>query len=369
MMLEEGKISSSQLMLLVITLILSSAILLLPAFPTMVALQDSWISGIIAMFVGLLVAVVILNLAWRFPGQSLAEYSIDILGQPLGKLIGFIYFLFYLHLTAILLREIASTIVSTILPRTPPEVLILLSVIAAAYLVRKGLEVIVRVNTIILPIAVFFIVAIYLMLVKDMQYINLTPGLENGIVPILKGTITPMGWFGEVVSIGFILPYMNKLIQAKKAIYLGIIITGVLFTLVIIGTLAVFGPDLTKNLIFPTFVSVRQVNVANFLERIESVLVASWIVWNFIKIGLFYYITVMILSQLLKLGDYRSVVFPMGAISAILALALFRNAPQLAQFLAVVWGKYAIIFELLIPLLLLFVAIIRGKKGVLNAKE
>lgn len=368
-MLEEGKITSSQLMLLVITLILASAILLLPSFTAKGALQDSWISGLIAMLAGILTATIILSLAKRFPEQTLVEYSISILGKPLGKLVGLLYLIFFVHLTAILLREISTTVITTILPRTPIQVTIAISTIAMAYMIRKGLEVIARVNIIIMPISLFFVVMIILMATPEMKFDNLTPILERGVMPIFLGAITPVGWFGEVVSLAFLLPFVNKLPRVKKHFYLGILFSGLVFTLVIIGTISVFGPNITKNTSFPTLALAREVNLANFLERIESILIATWIIWNFIKTGLFFYISVLILSQWLKLDNYRPVVFPMGIIIALIAETFFKNSIQLTDFLAKVYVFYAGFFEFLIPGLLIIVALLRRKKAVQVVKK
>lgn len=368
-MLEEGKITRTQLMLLVITVILASAILLLPSFTAKEALQDSWISGLIAMLAGLLTATIILALAKRFPEQTPVEYSITILGKPLGKLMGLLYLIFFVHLTAILLREISTTVITTILPRTPIQVTIAISTIAMAYLIRKGLETIARVNIIMMPISLFFVVTIFLLATPAMKVENITPILENGVMPIFKGAITPVGWFGEVVSMAFLLPFVNKLPKAKKPFYLGILFSGLVFTFVIIGSISVFGPDITKNTSFPTLAVAREVNLANFLERIESLLIATWIIWNFIKTGVFYYISVLILSQWLKLDNYRPVVFPMGIIIALVAEAFFMTSIQLSDFLAKVYGIYASIFELLIPGFLFIVALLRRKKAVTSVKK
>ncbi len=66
---------------------------------------------------------------------------------------------------------------------------------------------------------------------------------------------------------------------------------------------------LMMSMVLPTtFNSVRLVSIANFLERLESVVLMAWILGGFIKVGVFYYAAVLGRAQWLGLKDYRSLV-------------------------------------------------------------
>lgn len=361
-MLEGGKISSKQLMLLVITFIIATAILFLPAFPTKLAGQDAWLSVILAGAIGLLVALTVTTLGLRFPHQTLMEYSEEIIGTWPGKFIGLIYILFYLHLTSIVIREISLTVIMTLLPRTPLEVAIVVMTLVTAITVKYGLEVITRVNILCLFINVAAMLLVLMMLFKEMHLEYLTPVLSKGIFPVIRGSITPAGWFGEVCSVAFLLPFVNLPNQARRATIIGLLWVTLGLTTVVIVTVSIFGPVMTPLLIFPTLQAVRLINVAEFFQRIESILLLAWLLVNFVKISIFYYITALITAQWFKLSDYKPIVLPIGIILSFLALTLFRNVLEVAGFLEKVWGVYALPIEWGIPLMLLVIAVLR-KKG------
>ncbi|MHB1166953.1 MAG: GerAB/ArcD/ProY family transporter [Carboxydocellales bacterium] len=361
-MLEGGKISSKQLMLLVITFIIATAILFLPAFPTKLAGQDAWLSVLLAGAIGLLVALTVTTLGLRFPNQTLMEYSEEIIGTWPGKFIGLLFILFYLHLTSIVIREISLTVIMTLLSRTPLEVAIVTVTLVTAFTVRYGLEVITRVNIICLVVNFAAMLLVILMLVKEMHLEYLTPVLSKGVLPIIQGSITPAGWFGEVCSVAFLLPFVNQPKEARKATIIGLLWVIIGLTTIVMVTIATFGPVLTPLFIFPTLQAVRLINVAEFFQRLESILLLAWLLANFVKISVFYYITVLITAQWFKLSDYKPIVLPIGIILALLALTLFRNVLEVAGFLQKVWGIYALPIEWGVPLMLLVIAVIR-KKG------
>ncbi|MDO9573881.1 MAG: GerAB/ArcD/ProY family transporter, partial [Candidatus Contubernalis sp.] len=145
-MLEEGKISIRQATLLMVTTVLATAILFLPAISTRQALQDAWISTIIATTNGVLIALLVVTLMRRFPAQTLIQYSEDIMGKFIGKIIGLGYIWFFLSTNAIIVREFGDFMVAAFMPRTPLLVFNAMIVILAIMAVKSGLEPLSRMN-------------------------------------------------------------------------------------------------------------------------------------------------------------------------------------------------------------------------------
>jgi len=95
-MLEDGIISNRQAVLLIVSTILPTSIMFLPAMISKEAQQDAWISIIILTAFGVVVGLIIASLGMRFPGQTIIQYSEVILGRPLGKIVALIYPLFFI---------------------------------------------------------------------------------------------------------------------------------------------------------------------------------------------------------------------------------------------------------------------------------
>ena len=124
-MLKSDKISSSQATLMLVIGVLPTSLMALPAFITEQAGTDSWLSVIFAALIGFAVIAIAVTLGKRFPGKTIIEYSENIAGKIISKIIGFIFFWYFLYLTAIVVREFAGFSLSTTTPEIPIEVLII----------------------------------------------------------------------------------------------------------------------------------------------------------------------------------------------------------------------------------------------------
>lgn len=346
-----------------LSMVLPTAILTVPAITVKTARQDAWLSIMVATLVGLLIARLVVSLSLRFPGQTLFEYAEEILGKTPGKVLGFLYIWWFLHANALIVREFGTFLVSAVMPDTPIIVFHIIVIAMAAYSVRNGLEVLCRFNQLFIPVTGLLVI-VFLLSTKDMKLTRLLPVFDTGLVPILKGAIVPASWLGEIVIFAMIIPYLNKPREAHRIATLSILFIGLFLTASILEALLIFGPNVTGHWIFPTFNAVRVVSIANFLERLESVIVAMWVLGGFVKIGVFYYAAVLGSAQWLELKDYRPLVAPVGVIVVALSILLHESIVDLLDFLARVWPPYALsIFEAGIPLALLFIALARGKGG------
>lgn len=362
-MLEGGKISSRQATFLMITMILATVILFVPGITAKHARQDAWISIVLATGAGLLVARLVTTIGLRFPDKNLFEYAGDILGRWPGKLVGLLYVWWFLHLNAEVIREYGSFIVAAFMPDTPIIVFHLVVVVIAAYAIRNGLEVFTRANEIFLPLILGSIITLIMLATKDMDFHRLLPVAETGAVDVVKGAMVPLAWFGEIVTIAVVTPYLNKPREAHRVAAVAVLVSGAFFLMIVLGILAIYGPNVTEAWMFPTLNGVRIISIANFLERLEAVIMVIWVTGSFVKIAIFYWGVVLGVAQVLELKDYRPLVLPVGAVLVAMSILLHPSILDLLDFLGRLWPSYAPVFEVGIPLLLLITALVRGKGG------
>lgn len=362
-MLKTDKISISQATLLLVIGVLPTSLMALPALTTEEAGTDAWISVIIAALIGFVVILVAVTLGKRFPSKTIIEYSEDIAGKFVGKIVGFIFSWFFLYLTAIVFREFASFSKSSTTPGIPLEVLIVTFLFVIIYTANRGLEVVARTSVVIFVLITLSVVTITLLSIADMDFSNILPVLSKGFIPPLKGALAPAGWIGETVCIAFLLPYMNKPEKGMRVGILAVIILAVFFLLVDILSIVIFGADQTAQMQLPTYMVAKYISIENVLERTEIITSTILVGGTFAKLALYFYVTALAFTQWLGLKDYRSITLPMGIVVGTLSIFSFRNAPELTSFLAKVWGPYSLSIELGLPLLLLIVAIIFKKRG------
>jgi len=357
-MLEKGKISSLQAVLLMISLIMPTAVLTVPSLVVGPAGQDAWLSIIVAALAGLLIAWLAVNLSLRFPGKTLFEYMEQILGTFAGKLAGVLYIWWFLHTNALVIREFGGFLVAAVMPDTPLVVFHIMVVAVAAYAVRGGLEVLSRANQLLIPLTVL-LALVFILSVPLMDFARLQPVLEAGLPEILKGAAVPASWLGEIVIIAMILPYLNKPGQSYRVAIASVLAVSFFMAMSILEALLIFGPNVTMSWLFATFNAIRLISIANSVERLELIIVMSWVLGGFFKVGVFYYAAVLGSAQWLKLTDYRPLVLPVGIILVALSVLIHDNNVELVSFLSTTWPPYAITIEAGIPLLLLLITLVR----------
>lgn len=363
-MIERGKISSSQLTTLIITTILSTSILFVPSITAHEAKEDGWISVLIGVVWGIGVVLIITALSKRFPKQTLIEYSCDIVGWWLGKFIAIIYIVILIISNIAVFKEFSALLNIMFLPKTPSFIISFLLVALGAFGVSKGLEVIARTNDFIFPIFIISSLVIVLLVVNEMDYNLLLPILAKGFIPVLKGAITPTTWFGETFLMIFFLPFLNNPNEGRKAGIIAVFVIALIQLLVLVSTLMVFGPEISANQSFAFLRLARYIGVAEFLSRVEPLIMLIWVTGITIKVCVFYYATVMAVTQFFGRKDYQPFILPFGVIFLILTSFLFKNSVELTDYLTKIWPFYeAYWIEGVIPLLLLIIAVIR-KKGV-----
>lgn len=371
-MLEQGKISIRQATLLMVLTILATAILFLPSIATVQAGQDAWISALIATANGIIISLLVVTLMRRFPEQTIIQYSEDILGKFLGKIVGLGYFWFFLHTNAIIIREFGDFLVAAFMPKTPLIVFNSMIVILAVLAIRSGLEPLGRLNEWIFILFSSILIFFTVFLIHEMQVENFLPVLERGIVPALKGAVTPTSWFGEIILLSMIFPFLTQPQRGYRVAIGAHLIVGAFLLIGVVQSVSIFGPELVSAFKFPIIQTVRLISLGEFLERIEVLIMVIWVAGVFVKVSVFHYATVMSAAQLFNLTDYRPLAIPLGILVVILSIHLFQGVVDLVEFLSVTFPVYALsTFEVGIPALLLVIALIRGKgaKNVPNKKN
>ena len=365
-MLEQGKIDIKQATLLIVSTVLPTAIITLPALTIKIAKQDAWISTILSILAGLLIIWLVVSLSLRFPDKTLFEFSEIILGKVMGKIVSFFYFAWFIHTNMLIIREFGSFTNTILMLNTPIIVFYIAAVTVSAYAVHNGLEVLGRSCQMFIPVILFLLLAVFTLTIGNIDLTRLLPIMDIGIVPILEATLTPISWMGEVIIWAMIIPYLRKPEDAKRAGIWGILIIGFFALIGVFISLVIFGP-IAGNLAYPVFNAVRIISIANFLERLESVVITAWILSAFIKITIFYYVAVLGGAQLFGLKTYRPMVLPIGIILIILSALLLPNTAELTDFLASSFTFYSpVFFEIGIPLILLITAIIKKQGGSKN---
>ncbi len=361
-MLENGKISNLQFICIFILSRLMLTMTYLSYFKAPPWNQDLWLSTLLSVPIHILLTFPAYFLAQRFRNISVVQSAEVILGHA-GKLVSALFVWFFIHRTAIILREFGEFFSGILYPETPILVFIGITTLFAAYAVKNGIETICRVTEIVLPIVLLSILLITALLAKDVDLRCILPVLEDGIAPVIYGAFVIASRTGIILSILMLLPYINIPGKLKNYLNIGFVILAFYFCITALITAGVFGIEQAKAIDFPFYYAVRLINVGDFLERIDVLFVAIWVLGMFVHASTHYYLAVLGTAQLLKLKDYRPIVPALGIIIVNLSILQSENIVVFNKFLSYkVYTWYVLLFMVILPSFLLLVAIIR-KKG------
>ena len=340
--------------------VLGTGFLPLPHLTAQFANNDLWISVLLSVFAGLIVVYMATKLHDRYPNKSVVQYSEQILGLVPGKLVGLIYIVFTLHTTGVIVREYAEFIKGNFLFRTPLLLIMMFMLVLCAFAVRGGIEVIARSAVIFTPIFILPLL-ILIMLYSDLDFKNIFPVLSHGMIPVLKGALTPQAWVSELFLMSFLLPSVADPAKGRKWGFISLSI--VVMTLLYVNLMSLFllGVD-TSNKMYPILIAFRYISIGNIFENLEALLLGMWFLGNFMKISVFYYVSTLSLGQWLKLSDYRPVVFPIGILIVVLSLWDLPDFPTLSLYLKGIIPFFIPAVLIFIPLVLLIVALLRNHR-------
>lgn len=356
--LEKGKISARQLSFLIITTIIATADVFLPSYVAQEAGPDSWISVILGTASSMVIIMLFLTLGLRFPDKTIIQYSCDILGKPLGKLVGVLYLLFMLDVSSSVSRELGEIFVTAFNPDSPLVIYPVLTLLVASYALVQGLEVIARVNEFILPIGLGILGLTALMNVNHMDFSQYLPVMANGLLPPLRGGLLIQTWMLEIVLFLQVIPYVKDKNKIRKYTAFSVLTLGVSMGLGVL-IIAVFG-TLAGELLFPALEFVRFASIGEYIQNMDITIMGVWIIGMFIKIVISYYVLVLGLSQLCNLKTYKSMILPVGLVIAAISLASSERVVDPYNFGHRILPFYTLIMALIIPGILLLTAAIRG---------
>ncbi|WP_332631357.1 GerAB/ArcD/ProY family transporter [Halalkalibacter flavus] len=293
------------------------------------AKQDAWLASVVGTLFGFMLVLVFTKLSGDYPGNSLIQIIQTILGRFFGYPLCITYIIYFISQAARVSRDFAELMISTILYGTPTMIIISSFVAVIIYTLRGGIEVFGRMAEMVVPVILIILFStwavIYASGVIDLKH--LTPVLGTGIKNVLNTsfptlTILP---YGELIVFTMLWPALKDNRRVKTVGMVVVLTGGVLLTLNIIGLISVLGPQLYGRINVPLLATARMASVADFLERIDAVVILIMVVGGFFKVGAYIYGAAVGTAHLFKLQSYHSVLIPLGTIVTSLGFIQARN--------------------------------------------
>lgn len=360
------RISGIQLFWILFTFNTGNMLLITVGPAILEAKQDAWISFIIATILGSIIVFVAAKVSLLYPKHSLIEFSQLILGKWLGSLIGIIYLVQWFTVIGNILIELGDFTITVLLSRTPNWALILTMLLLVVYgTYVGGIEGIGRCSEVFGPIIILMLVLIFIFIISDLDVRNILPVFsDSGLLPIMKGSLTPLSLLGESVVITMLISLMDEPKQGQGRALLALVMSSFLVSAATVCALMVFGPNVTAKMRFPAFDFIRYISIMDFIQNIEIIAVLVWILSVFIKLSVYFFSACYGTAQLLKVKEWRKLIWLVAVTSFILSQIGENPTITVSNYIHKYWIPYALPINMIgIPLLLWIVGSIRKRNG------
>jgi spore germination protein KB len=360
-MYKQAQISSIQLSILIMGFLLGSTIIIVPGAQ---AKQDVWISYLIAWASSTILFGCYYLLYKSHKNKTLVEINKILLGKWLGSLVSILYIWYFIHLTALILRNFGEYTLTVTLPDTPLWFMMACYVLVTGYSVRSGLEVTARTAELIVPLIFIFQFIIFLALLPYFNMSNLKPILAEGFTPVLRGSFSVLTFpFGETIVLLMIFPYLHRGGNAKKTYLVSFFLAGLVLLMGVFRDLTVLGAGEIERTLFPPHYTVQQLPSIN----IDALIGVVFFISGGTKICVCYLASTIGIAQLTNSKDHRPFVIPVGIILLGLSIWIYESAPQMLNWALDIWPIYSIPFQIVIPLLLLTISLFKKDRGAHSA--
>ncbi|MBB6730136.1 GerAB/ArcD/ProY family transporter [Cohnella zeiphila] len=359
--MEQEKISAKQLFSLIILFEFGTSLVLPIGF---VAEQSVWISILLALIGGVVLYVIFDYLYREHPGLPLSGYIRRILGSVVGWPVCLLYLSFFIQGDARVLRDTGELLISSSYDQTPLFVINAMLMLSVIYVLRKGVVVLARTSEIFLIVVILLgALGATLVLLSGIIHVqNLLPLAGNGWKPVLTaayGNILPFP-FSETICFATILPQLRKKATGRKAGIVALLIAGLVMSFTHAMEIAVLGANIYGRSTFPLFLTISKVNILDFIQRMDGIVILTLIVNAFFKIAIFCYAAASVAADLFRVSKPEKLMLPIGLVILLISMMSANNWSEFVTIGNKVFvGMLLPLHNIAIPVLLLAVHLIR----------
>jgi spore germination protein KB len=295
-----------------------------------------------------------------YPGKDLYDILEIIFGNFFCKFIQLLYWWYAFFLGSIVIRDFSEFIRIVAMHSTPTIISKILMAIVCILVIRDGIEVLGRVLTFVLPILITIILFTVILSLPNAQLSNLEPTLYDGFKPVVHAAFATFSFpLGETVVFTMVYSSLKNSRSSYKVYYCGLLIGSLLIMLVTLRNVMVLGPEFAGMLYFPSYSSVSVIKFGEFLQRIEASVSVVFLFAGFAKISVCMYVATKGFAKIFQLGDYRTMVAPIGLSMALLSGFIFKNASESVEWAKNILPYYSLPFLVILPLFILAAAEIK----------
>ena len=289
--------------------------------------------------------------------KSLYDVYQEIFGKFINKIITFIYIVWSLFLASLYLRMFGERFLGTILFDANLVAIIILMSFFVYFIVNQKIDVLGRMSEVLIFFFGLIGFGIFLLVFSKIDIKNLWPITHYDTIPILKGVIPLLSLGSYITGLMFLGDKISDIETFKKKGNITVLILALISIILVLSTVGVFGYRLNLQFLFPYFITLKNINILNTIERIESLVISTWLATDTIIISFFTLITLTLIKKFFNLNSHKKFSPWVVIFIVIISINFAPNAYAIETFTRNYCSWVNIILFLILP----FIAFCIGK--------
>lgn len=354
---KSSKISLFQALLIYIMALYSPFIRYVTSTSIVGAEQAGWLVFTCSLVVFIPLLYILFRITKTFEGKSLHDIFCKILGKPIGKFLCVLFIVWMFVLLALYIKYASGKIVTSAFVGTDVNLIVFLLALIVGIMLRWGLQVLARMNKIVLILVLSQFLLIMVLLVMNFNGKNLTPISTLDIEPVLTSTIYPLT-ITSYVTLLFIFNDQIKYEKKNKGKFVfTVVFLTVTQTLMCLSVLGIFGYRLASKLTYPLLRAVENISIET--TGIDSLFISIWMIADYITISFLAYGIVRLLKYLFNLSNEVPVLTAVLGFAVFFAIYLSSHVFELVIFSRTIVVFFNLLLFIGIPFILFITAKIR----------
>lgn len=330
--------------------------------------RDAWIVMLLSALIGLCVIMGYISLAKMMPGLTLVEWFPRQFGPWLGIPLAWLYPLLFIYDAGRGIQDLKELVPLTVLPGTPPWVILGSMMLVIAYILFSGVEVVVRLAALLFPIVYFFFILEFLLLLssRNVHLSNLQPIIGEGWGRVWKD-VWPFGilqTFGETIEFAMLWTFLKKNGALTRINILAVLVSGVTIAVFDLFAIMVLGEGIFQRNIYPLLVLLKQLSISDFLDNLDALGVMYFMITIFLKMTLHLLTAVLAIQKLTGSKSHRLPILLTCSITLWIGSNMAQNvSDHIYTGTRILPNNLWIPLFLVLPGILLIVTLIRRKWG------
>lgn len=330
--------------------ILSPIIRLLPRQTALLSGPYAWLAALLAAIPVVLLFMLIRRFfKYALPGEGFAELFLRAVGAPIGRCVLAVFTIWLLLYGAFTLRSAADRYISSAYPNSSPTIFVIVLLLLALIAALGKFRAFSRTAEVFFPLLFIVLIVIFLMAIPDVDTAFLPPFTISQTPQVLRG-VPPVSL---ILSLSAYFGFLEGRVRERKrhlgAMLIFLIMSIAVVVMLCVTTVGAFGAASTSKESFPFFILIKNLSAFGVIYRLEALILALWVVSDFVLITTTIFILVNNLRVLFgylpntgedgKFFEFKNgrwLIWLVGAALPVLALTIARDSFSLSAISNVV---------------------------------